>query len=110
MTQAKLPSSVSGGTDLKTPGGASHLRILKSRLDVVRKMDQARGDESTGPDTSHWEIKDFLTFRINILYRMLDRQLLHLRASGESEELQDFKETAQGGAAETLRAYGRAAG
>lgn len=33
------------------------------------------GDERLGPDTSKWEIKDFLTFRINLLYRLLDRQL-----------------------------------
>ena len=91
MAQAKLPSSVSGATDLKTPGGASHLRILKSRLDAVRKMDQARGDESTGPDTSHWEIKDFLTFRINILYRMLDRQLKKMLADHHGLSIAEWR-------------------
>ena len=75
MTQAKPPSSGTSGTNFKTPARSSNLDILKSRLDAVQKMGQTRGEEPVGPDTSRWEIKDFLTFRINILYRMLDRQL-----------------------------------
>jgi DNA-binding MarR family transcriptional regulator len=43
-------------------------------------INRARRDERLGPDTSRWEIKDFLTFRINILYRLLDRQLKKMLA------------------------------
>jgi DNA-binding MarR family transcriptional regulator len=31
-------------------------------------------EDRLGPDASNWEINDFLTFRINVLYRLLDRQ------------------------------------
>jgi DNA-binding MarR family transcriptional regulator len=37
-------------------------------------------EDRVGPDTSKWEIKDFLTFRINLLYRLLDRQLKKMLA------------------------------
>jgi DNA-binding MarR family transcriptional regulator len=43
-------------------------------------MPHGHGGELADPDTSHWQIKDFLTFRINILYRLLDRQLKKMLA------------------------------
>jgi len=91
MTQRKLPSSATGGANPTTLAGASNLRILKSQLDAVQKMDQARGDESTGPDTSQWETKDFLTFRINILYRMLDRQLKKMLADHHGLSIAEWR-------------------
>jgi DNA-binding MarR family transcriptional regulator len=53
---------------------------LASRLETHQAIKRARRDERFGPDTSRWEIKDFLTFRINILYRLLDRQLKKMLA------------------------------
>jgi DNA-binding MarR family transcriptional regulator len=91
MPQVKLPSSVTSGTSFKTPAGTSNLRVWKSRLDVVQKMSQARGEERAGPDTSDWEIKDFLTFRINILYRMLDRQLKKMLADHHGLSIAEWR-------------------
>jgi len=41
----------------------------------IRSREAEPDNSSLAPDTSTWEIKDFLTFRINVLYRLLDRQL-----------------------------------
>jgi DNA-binding MarR family transcriptional regulator len=78
-TPAKLHSSARNATPL-TIGRTSHLRVLNPRLDAHEKKDRARRGERWGPDTSNWEIKDFLTFRINILYRLLDRRLKKMLA------------------------------
>ena len=91
MTQAKPPSSATSGTNFKTPARSSNLHILKSRLDAVQKMGQTRGEEPVGPDTSRWEIKDFLTFRINILYRMLDRQLKKMLAEHHGLSIAEWR-------------------
>jgi DNA-binding MarR family transcriptional regulator len=91
MTQARQPSSATSGANFKTPARTSNLRMLKSRLDAVQKMSQARGENSAGPDTSHWEIKDFLTFRINILYRMLDRQLKKMLADHHGLSIAEWR-------------------
>ena len=78
-TQAKLPLPAANRTHSYN-GGTGHLRALHSRLDAQQNRDRARRDDRSGPDTSNWEIKDFLTFRINILYRLLDRQLKKMLA------------------------------
>src|SRR5918999_1958199 len=78
-TQAKLPLAAANRTHSYN-GGTGHLRALHSRLDAQQNRDRARRDDRSGPDTSNWEIKDFLTFRINILYRLLDRQLKKMLA------------------------------
>jgi DNA-binding MarR family transcriptional regulator len=54
-----------GAKSLRSGGVAGRIRSREAEPD----------DSSLGPDTSTWEIKDFLTFRINVLYRLLDRQL-----------------------------------
>jgi DNA-binding MarR family transcriptional regulator len=77
MTHAKLHSPASPGAGFKTPAGASRPRAFPH---FAERMRQAHGGESSGPDASQWEIKDFLTFRINILYRLLDRQLKKMLA------------------------------
>ncbi len=66
MTQAMLRSGSRSVTNLKTSGR------IKAR--PAQRKGQPRRDERVGPDTSKWEIRDFLTFRINLLYRLLDRQ------------------------------------
>ena len=50
-----------------------------------------RGDERLGPDTSEWEIKDFLTFRINVLYRLLDRQLKKMLAEHHDLSIAEWR-------------------
>jgi DNA-binding MarR family transcriptional regulator len=54
-----------GAKSLRSGGAAARIRSRKAEPH----------DSTLGPDTSSWEIKDFLTFRINVLYRLLDRQL-----------------------------------
>lgn len=78
-TQTKLPLPAANRTHSYN-GGTGYLRALHSRLDAHQNRDRARRDGRSGPDTSNWEIKDFLTFRINILYRLLDRQLKKMLA------------------------------
>ena len=48
-------------------------------------------DEGLGPDTSKWEIKDFLTFRINLLYRLLDRQLKKMLAEHHNLSIAEWR-------------------
>lgn len=48
-------------------------------------------DERLGPDTSKWEIKDFLTFRINLLYRLLDRQLKKMLAEHHNLSIAEWR-------------------
>jgi len=50
-----------------------------------------RADERLGPDTSEWEIKDFLTFRINLLYRLLDRQLKKMLAQHHDLSIAEWR-------------------
>lgn len=50
-----------------------------------------RGDQRLGPDTSEWEIKDFLTFRINLLYRLLDRQLKKMLAQHHDLSIAEWR-------------------
>jgi DNA-binding MarR family transcriptional regulator len=52
--------------DVNSPAAKQH---------TFREANRLRRDGRLGPDTSKWEIRDFLTFRINLLYRLLDRQL-----------------------------------
>src|SRR5690349_16978247 len=49
------------------------------------------GDDLLGPDTSTWEIKDFLTFRINLLYRLLDRQLKKILAEHHDLSIAEWR-------------------
>src|ERR687892_1542088 len=81
ISEVRLRSSLSGGTDAKTPRRPRNLTALDSYLDAQQKLNRPRRDERSAPDTSEWEIKDFLTFRINVLYRLLDRQLKKMLAN-----------------------------
>jgi DNA-binding MarR family transcriptional regulator len=91
MTQAKQHSSASNRTSFKTPAKAGNLRVLQPHLDAREKIGQARGGEPAGPDTSNWEVKDFLTFRINILYRLLDRQLKKMLADRHQLSIAEWR-------------------
>ncbi|MGH7874893.1 MAG: MarR family winged helix-turn-helix transcriptional regulator [Candidatus Binatia bacterium] len=51
----------------------------------------ARANGREGPDTSSWEIKDFLTFRINLLYRLLDRQLKKMLAEHHDLSIAEWR-------------------
>jgi DNA-binding MarR family transcriptional regulator len=48
-------------------------------------------EDRVGPDTSKWEIKDFLTFRINLLYRLLDRQLKKMLAEHHDLSIAEWR-------------------
>ena len=54
--------------------GAKSLRIDDATA-RVRSREVEPNHLTLETDTRTWEIKDFLTFRINVLYRLLDRQL-----------------------------------
>ena len=54
--------------------GAKSLRIDGATA-RVRSSEVEPNHSTLEADTRTWEIKDFLTFRINVLYRLLDRQL-----------------------------------
>jgi DNA-binding MarR family transcriptional regulator len=58
---------------------------------MFREADRLRRDERLGPDTSKWEIKDFLTFRINLLYRLLDRQLKKMLAEHHDLSIAEWR-------------------
>lgn len=64
-----LPKSFShasaGGKSLRIDGATAR----------VRSREVEPNHSTLEADTRTWEIKDFLTFRINVLYRLLDRQL-----------------------------------
>ena len=59
--------------------------------EVAQKSDGAPRDDRLGPDTSTWEIKDFLTFRINLLYRLLDRQLKKMLAEHHNLSIAEWR-------------------
>jgi DNA-binding MarR family transcriptional regulator len=65
------------------------------RPDVARKLGRSHEYERSGPDTSNWEIKDFLTFRVNILYRLLDRQLKKMLAGHHNLSIAEWRVLAQ---------------
>ena len=44
-----------------------------------------------GPDATKWEIDDFLTYRINVLYRLLDRQLKKLLAERHALSIAEWR-------------------
>ena len=74
------------------PAGSSSKLI--GRNDAAATADSKSGfraDESLGPDTSRWEIKDFLTFRINLLYRLLDRQLKKMLAQHHELSIAEWR-------------------
>ena len=50
-----------------------------------------RRDGRLGPDPSNWEIRDFLTFRINLLYRLLDRQLKKMLAEHHDLSIAEWR-------------------
>jgi DNA-binding MarR family transcriptional regulator len=58
---------------------------------ALRDAGRSRRDERLGPDTSKWEIKDFLTFRINLLYRLLDRQLKKMLAEHHDLSIAEWR-------------------
>lgn len=58
---------------------------------ALRDASRLRRDERLGPDTSKWEIKDFLTFRINLLYRLLDRQLKKMLAEHHDLSIAEWR-------------------
>jgi len=59
--------------------------------EFAQKSNPARRDDRLGPDTSRWEIKDFLTFRINLLYRLLDRQLKKMLAEHHDLSIAEWR-------------------
>ena len=65
-SQKSISHAATGAQSLRRGGATARHRS--------REAERA-DDSSRGPDTENWEIKDFLTFRINVLYRLLDRQL-----------------------------------
>lgn len=86
IDQATLVSSSSTG---------AHAKISARSGDVRHKGSQRAGhlrrDDRLGPDTSKWEIKDFLTFRINLLYRLLDRQLKKMLAEHHDLSIAEWR-------------------
>ena len=75
-------------------GARISARSVKPRdgtRELAQKSDQARRDDRLGPDTSRWEIKDFLTFRINLLYRLLDRQLKKMLAEHHDLSIAEWR-------------------
>jgi DNA-binding MarR family transcriptional regulator len=89
--EAKLRSSRSGRTRVKAPGRSGNLSVLDSPRDAQQRMDRTRREQRGGPDTSKWEIRDFLTFRINVLYRLLDRQLKKLLADHHGLSIAEWR-------------------
>jgi DNA-binding MarR family transcriptional regulator len=64
------------------------------RTGAAADSDSMRGlthNDGLGPDTSKWEIKDFLTFRINVLYRLLDRQLKKMLAEHHDLSIAEWR-------------------
>ena len=91
ISEARLRSSLTGGTSVKAPGRSANLSVVDSRLDAQQRMDRTRREQRGGPDTSQWEIQDFLTFRINVLYRLLDRQLKKLLADHHGLSIAEWR-------------------
>jgi DNA-binding MarR family transcriptional regulator len=58
---------------------------------VVQKLNRSQREDRLGPDASTWEIKDFLTFRINLLYRLLDRQLKKMLAERHDLSIAEWR-------------------
>jgi DNA-binding MarR family transcriptional regulator len=70
---------------------SSNLITVSSEIDAHHGIGCVRPDDRLGPDTSTWEIKDFLTFRINILYRLLDRQLKKMLADYHNLSIAEWR-------------------
>lgn len=60
-------------------------------LPSLEKRDRDPSADRLGPDASTWEINDFLTFRINVLYRLLDRQLKKLLAERHDLSIAEWR-------------------
>ena len=91
IDQATLVSSSSIGAHAKTSARSGDVRSLHPKHDGSRRDGQLRRDDRLGPDTSKWEIKDFLTFRINLLYRLLDRQLKKMLAEHHDLSIAEWR-------------------
>lgn len=63
--QKSFSHASAGGKSLRIDGATAR----------VRSREVEPNHSTLEADTRTWEIKDFLTFRINVLYRLLDRQL-----------------------------------
>jgi len=74
-------------TPASRTGEAGRARAGRHVLDPGRPARVGRA----GPDTSAWEIKDFLTFRINLLYRLLDRQFKKMLARNYHLSLAEWR-------------------
>ena len=81
ISEVRRHSSLSGGTDAKTPYRPRKPTALDAGLGARQKINRTRREEPGAAETSELEIKDFLTFRINVLYRLLDRQLKKMLAN-----------------------------
>ena len=89
--EVRLRSSLRGGTNAKTPCLPRKPTALGSYLDVRQKINRTGREERGGPETSKWEIKDFLTFRINVLYRLLDRRLKKMLADHHKLSIAEWR-------------------
>ena len=91
IDQATLVSSSSTGAHAKISARSGDVRSRHPKHDGSRRADQIQHDDRLGPDTSKWEIKDFLTFRINLLYRLLDRQLKKMLAEHHDLSIAEWR-------------------
>jgi DNA-binding MarR family transcriptional regulator len=91
IDQATLVSSSSTGAHAKISARSGDARSRHPKHDGSRRADQIQHDDRLGPDTSKWEIKDFLTFRINLLYRLLDRQLKKMLAEHHDLSIAEWR-------------------
>lgn len=91
IDQATLVSSSSTGVQAKISARSRNVRLRHLKHDRSRRAGHLRRDDRLGPDTSKWEIKDFLTFRINLLYRLLDRQLKKMLAEHHDLSIAEWR-------------------
>src|SRR5919109_2733177 len=91
ISEVRLRSSSRGGINAKTPCRPRKPTALGSRLGVRQKINRTGREERGGPETSKWEIKDFLTFRINVLYRLLDRRLKKMLADHHKLSIAEWR-------------------
>ena len=75
----------------RTPKFAGSVKARDRVRGDSQKLDGDPGEDRLGPDASKWEINDFLTYRINVLYRMLDRQLKKMLAKHHDLSIAEWR-------------------
>jgi DNA-binding MarR family transcriptional regulator len=92
MMRKTSPAALDSSSVPRAPGArAREVSSPAANPRALRDAGRLRRDERLGPDTSKWEIKDFLTFRINLLYRLLDRQLKKLLAEHHDLSIAEWR-------------------